>query len=375
MKIGLVFTNDWELFGDGSGDYFEVQHNPLKDMLKVFDRYNAKLSIMAETYQQIKHREHIESNSKFGEIVESWERILQESYKKGHDVQLHIHPQWKESNYSNGEWELGTNWSIGKRDKNEIFEIVNQCSNYLKSVIQEVDSDYNCQVYRAGAYYIEPSENVIKVLKKLNFICDTSVTKGTYVDEYYNYKDANSNIIPWTIGERGVKYVDNTSEFVELPIYSKISIDSEGIKKFFPKVYYKLKFGVNVSDEELEWMKERDKVKSIRYPSSRRAYKKHENKNLAWYFDKILSKNAIQLDYDYIPSSAFVKIIENILNNKELEKYSILPVVASGHVKDMHNTKNIEKILDELTSKFPNQIEFWNISDAAKFTQNNLIRN
>ena len=66
MKIGLVFTNDWELFGDGSGDYFEVQHNPLKDLLKVFDKYNAKLSIMAETFQQLKHREHIESNLKFG---------------------------------------------------------------------------------------------------------------------------------------------------------------------------------------------------------------------------------------------------------------------------------------------------------------------
>lgn len=374
MKIGLVFTNDWELFGDGSGDYFEVQHNPLLDLLNVFEKHGAKLSIMAETYQQIKHKEHINENPKFKEITEAWESVLKESYSKGHDVQLHIHPQWKESKLVDGEWILGTNWSIGRRNEDEIYDIIKECNDYLESVIQNVNTDYNCNVYRAGAYYIEPSEKVLETLRKLKFECDTSVTKGTFVENYYDYRDAFSNIIPWKIGNKGVKYVDNNSDMIELPIYSNISIDSEGIKKFFPKLYYKFKFGVSIADSELDWMNERDRIKSIRYPSSRRAYKKHENKNLSWYLNKIISKNAIQLDYDYIPSSAFVKIIGNIINNSKLKKYDFLPVIASGHVKDMHNTENIESILSSLNKLYPNQIEYLKISEAVEKTKEQIIR-
>ena len=44
MKIGLVLTNDWELFGDGSGDYYELQYKPLEDLLKILKEYEAKIT-------------------------------------------------------------------------------------------------------------------------------------------------------------------------------------------------------------------------------------------------------------------------------------------------------------------------------------------
>ncbi len=377
MKLALIFTNDWELYGDGSGDYFEVQHQPLIDLISLMNGYGAKLSIMAEIFQQIKHEELSSTNPDFKKITEAWKDILRESYTKGHDVQLHIHPQWNEAKLENNEWVLGDNWSIGKRSKEQIEAFIQMGKSYLESTLQEVDSNYKCEVYRAGAYYIEPSNNVIDTLKKNEFICDTSVTKGTYVDNYYDYRKAYSNLLPWSIGNEGVtKKVENSS-LIEIPINSAISLDSEAFKKFLPDFYYKLKFGVSLTEAEKSWMRERDKVKSVRYPVSRRAYKKHENKNISWYVNKIFSVNAIQLDYDYVPSSVFVKILKNILSDKQIAKYKnkdiIIPVVASGHVKDMHNTDNVKRILEGIKNELSDKVEFWTISEAAKYAKENLI--
>lgn len=377
MKLALVFTNDWELFGDGSGEYYEIQHNPLQDLTKLLGQYGAKITIMAEVFQQLKHIEFSDSNTNFKKITESWEKILQDSYSEGHDVQLHLHPQWNEAKYENNEWSLGDNWSIGKRPKEQIERFIQIGKSYLESVISKVDGSYNCNCFRAGAYYIEPSSEVIKTLKQNNFISDTSVTKGTYVDSYYDYRGAYSNILPWNIDEKGVNIKSDSTGLIELPIHSAISTDSEVIKKFLPELYYKLRFGVSITKAEMDWMKERDRIKSLRYPTSRRAYKKHENKNLNWYFNKILSKNAVQLDYDYVPATAFVKMLENIFNDKSLKKYrdtdTVIPIIASGHVKDMHNTDNVKGILEGIDNKLKDKIVYLKLSEAAELANRNLI--
>lgn len=377
MKLALVFTNDWELFGDGSGDYFEIQHNPLLELTALMRQYGAKLTVMAEVFQQLKHIEFSESNKSFKNITDSWEKIIQETYSSGNDVQLHVHPQWNEAKYENNEWGLGDNWSIGKRPKDQIEKFVKESKSYLESVIRKVDENYTCNCFRAGAYYIEPSANVIDVLNSNNFICDTSVTKGTYVDSYYDYRKAYSNILPWGIGSEGVTQKSDNYILTELPIHSAISIDSEAFKKFVPNLYYKLRFGINPSKSEFEWMKQRDAIKSVRYPASRRAYKKHENKNFSWYVNKILSKNAIQLDYDYVPASAFVKMLENILEDKSLKKYRatdiVIPVIASGHVKDMHNTDNVKRILEGIENKLKDKVVYMKLSEAVVSANKNLI--
>lgn len=377
MKLALIFTNDWELFGDGSGDYYEIQHQPLVELTSLMNDYGAKLTIMAEVFQQLKHIEFTDKNKSFKSITDSWEKVLQDSYLSGHDIQLHLHPQWNEAKYINNEWLLGDNWSIGKRPKAQIEKFITDGKLYLENVIRKVDEDYQCNCFRAGAYYIEPSTNVIEELSLNNFVCDTSVTKGTYVDSYYDYRKAYSNILPWGIGTEGVTKKSNEPKMMEIPIYSAISIDSEAFKKFVPNLYYKLRFGVSPSNSELQWMKQRDTIKSIRYPSSRRAYKKHENKNLSWYINKILSKNAIQLDYDYVPASIFVKMLENIFNDKSLKKYRssdiVIPIVAIGHVKDMHNTDNVKGILEGIDKKLKDKVVYLKLSEAVESAKLNLI--
>ena len=105
MKIALVLTNDWELFGDGSGSYYEVQHKPLAELLPLLSAYDAKITLMAEVMQQFSHQSIAAENPEAKEISNSWENIIRDAAVRGHDVQLHLHPQWQGAKYTGSKWQ------------------------------------------------------------------------------------------------------------------------------------------------------------------------------------------------------------------------------------------------------------------------------
>jgi len=370
MKVALVLTNDWELFGDGSGDYYDIQHNPSLDLLNVLSEFDAKMTLFAEVGQQWGYKSIIDKNKYASKIVTDWEDLIRKYYKAGHDIQLHIHPQWLDGKYQNNQWTLDdTKWSIGKLPKDKKFDYLNRGKQYLEYTIRKIDDNYQCNSFRAGAYYIEPSSQVIELLEKLGFTADSSVTKGRIVSSYYDYTNAPDNLIPWRIKE-SVAINNPNGKIIEYPIYSHFTLDSEVLRKFLPSLYFKWKFGKSPTSQETHWAIERDRIKEARYPRDRRAYKKNEVRHFWWYVSKFISKNPIQLDYDYLPATAFVEIIKKIINNKKYYKYYdagiTLPIIATGHIKDAHTNDNLKWILEKLKNELVEDVEFWTMKDAIK---------
>src|SRR5205085_11677663 len=54
--IYLVFTDDWELRGDGSGDIERIQFGPMRRLLEVFEKHGMRCTFMAEMMQQLTFR-------------------------------------------------------------------------------------------------------------------------------------------------------------------------------------------------------------------------------------------------------------------------------------------------------------------------------
>ena len=355
--IDLVFTNDWELFGDGSGDYYEVQHKPTENLLGLLERTQAGVSFFVEIGQLITFKNS--GIEKYQKIADDCEKLITQIYSnKLNDVCLHIHPQWFFADFDGNYWKLPEDkWSIGKLNIDKQEELIKLGKEYLEGVLK--DYKFKCEVFRAGAYYIEPSVNIIDILEQNDFKADSSVTLGRKVDGYYNFLDAVDNIGPWNVSDKSIKYEGNR-KLKEFPIYSKMIIYSEVLNKFMPKIANKFHYGVSLPKDELDWIKERDEVKEKRYPRARRPYKKIENKDFYWYVNKFFSKQYIQLDYDYLPATAFIKVLETCL-----KKYSNIdvPVIASGHIKDTHTNYNLEKIIDILNKDFKNQIKITNFKN------------
>ncbi len=387
MRIGLILSNDWEVFGDGSGDYFQVQHEPLEQCLEITKKHGAFMTVFAEVGQQLwGFRSRAEEDSHSAKVAEAWEEILKKTLEYGGDVQLHLHPQWTDSTYADGRWDLNYDrWAIGRMKKEDVREVLKRGKEYLESLLREAKPDYSCHSFRAGAYCIQPSGTVLDVLRELDFRSDTSVTKGYFDASFYDYRDAFSNFLPWTIGN-DVRYAAKSAQrdqILEFPIYSFSMVDSMGLRATLgndraKNLAYKMNFGVPYREEDKAWFKERDRIRAERYPAANRPMQQstsHKLKGLLASKEGILSIAAwptkVQLDYDYLPANVFVKGIEKVKDQKWWRKHQdsdlIIPIMASGHVKNMHNADNLDRILTLARETFGDQLVFWTPDDAVKY--------
>jgi hypothetical protein len=373
MKLGLILSNDWELFGDGSGNYFDVQHQPLKALLQTVEEHGASLTVMAEVAQQWAHQRLATHDNWAREVVDAWEAILQETVQRGSDVQLHLHPQWFHARYEQHAWHVNFDqWAIGDLDPTRIETVLREGKAYLERLLQPVNPDYACIAFRAGAYCIEPSQEVIARLQQAGFLCDSSVTKGLYHPQYYDYRDAYSNVMPWFVSAKSIKYRNHRDRgLLEIPIYSHPSIDLPLFRKFIsPWLFYRLCFGVSLSKRELAWLTTKNKMLFKQYPMLQRKTIQRHITSVKWLLSKVVARNAVQLDYDSLPAKVFVKCLTDIYESQSTvreHEERILPIMASGHVKAAPNCENMQRILDQIHATLNDKVVYWTLRDAVRY--------
>src|ERR1700693_2803868 len=112
--IHLALTHDWELRGDGSGDIEEIQFAPLRRLLEIYAQVGLRTTILPDVMQQMAFRRCESSHPELRTAADSWDQHLREAFLQGHDVQLHLHPQWLNARYEEGRWHPNGDWSILK---------------------------------------------------------------------------------------------------------------------------------------------------------------------------------------------------------------------------------------------------------------------
>src|SRR6187402_3614273 len=102
--LKAVFTLDYEIHGNGDGCPRELIVEPTRRMLDQFDRFGAKLTIMADVAEILKFKEYKE---RFGRDDYHYDAIadqLKDAIQRGHDVQLHLHASYSNAWHENGRW-------------------------------------------------------------------------------------------------------------------------------------------------------------------------------------------------------------------------------------------------------------------------------
>src|SRR5438067_5427576 len=110
--IYLALTDDWELRGDGSGDIAGIQFQPMRELLRIFDRHGARSTFLVEVMQQLTFRAEQDHFPQLKPLADAWDEHVRDALRRGHDVQLHVHPQWSEAVFENSGWRLGGDWSL-----------------------------------------------------------------------------------------------------------------------------------------------------------------------------------------------------------------------------------------------------------------------
>ena len=88
-----------------------IQFGALRLLLDVYEAHGLRASINAEVLEQLAHRREAAHNASFGQLADEWEEAVGDVYRRGHDVGLHIHPQWSDASFDGG-WKLRGSWQL-----------------------------------------------------------------------------------------------------------------------------------------------------------------------------------------------------------------------------------------------------------------------
>jgi hypothetical protein len=298
--------------------------------------------------------------------------MLKDTVRRNFDVQLHLHPQWLNAKYINQQWQVSLDdWSIAGLPPSTLNVVLKEAKRYLDDLLRPVCPSYECLAFRAGAYCIEPSKHVMKALLETGIICDSSVTKGMCNPLFFDYRDAFSHFMPWIANSEDVKYrSDRASGLLEMPICSHATLDSPILRKLVsPQLFYWLFLGVRISQNDRKWLARQRESMSQNYPLGKRPFVKDKIKSMKWIASNLLSKTAIPLDYDCLPPKVFVKCLHAVLEKCRtvgLEGVTV-PVVASGHTKNMHSPENIGRILQAVKTSLHGQVVYWTLREAIQY--------
>jgi hypothetical protein len=198
--IYLALTHDWELRGDGSGDIEEIQFAPLRRLLEIYAKFGARTTILPDLMQQIRFRRLEAAHPELKPLADSWDEHVREASRRGHDIQLHLHPHWGNAKYQDGRWQLGDDWSILNYDRDTAYAMLADGKAYLENLLQPIDSNYRCLAFRAGALAAAPSDYLFKSLVSLGIKLDVSIAGGVFVDNQIlqlDYRNCEETFLPF----------------------------------------------------------------------------------------------------------------------------------------------------------------------------------
>ena len=365
--IHVIITLDYEIFGDGLGDVKKHMIEPTNKLLYICDKYGAKLTIMFEIGEYWAFK-NAEENNKL-DLDYSPSKLMagqaKNAIERGHDVQLHLHPQWIGANYENGYWNLNLDfWRLpnlpnGLGIKEDFFSITGALykgKRDLEELLKPINPEYECIAFRAGGWCIQPEKDIIKAMKKVGILADTSVFEGGYVNNraYYDFRDVVKNYGYWWTKEDNIcQRGEKGKNIIEIPIYS---LSRPLISNF---KWTMLRVMLRISKEDKKSNNQAKQEKSINYKKILKNLFK--NYPLKWDFCKLSYKDM----YKFLTEA----VKKECLSNEKLE----IPLVMIGHSKDFFNDKNFEKFLNEVDESISKKfVKFYTFSSVIKNIRSDL---
>lgn len=348
----LCLTLDYELFGSGRGDVFTHIIEPTNQLLAICCKYGIKLTIFFEVVEYWKLKETYESGNTMGysrNPAEAMECQIKKAHQLGHDIQLHIHPQWIDAEYKNGEWILNMDyWRLPEvpDQANEdismgLAELIRKGKEELEAMLQPINPNYKCNVLRAGGYNIDPSERLLKILKENDFIADSSVYYGGKAEgklSNYDYSMIKADVPFWFANGSLLSKQTKQNDFLELPVYAKTirritKYDSVRVRSALKNKANSIEKFKNNSAKKSKW-------ETIRY---------------------LFNKEAVTWDFCLFSKSKMRKFMRSAKQVAQKSGFSFHPFVLVGHPKDFYYPNAIDYLARKSKKK---KIEFFTISEV-----------
>jgi hypothetical protein len=308
--IELVFTLDYEIYGNGVGSLRELLYEPAETLKAVFDKRNARLVVFVEAAEL----EILEANGADGDI-ELVKQQVRDFHRDGFEIGLHLHPQWYNARLEKGSWLLDySEYNLCSLPRARIIEIVDRSIAYLRGVLKE--TDFTPVSFRAGNWLFQPTQTVASVLADRGIRVDSSVFKGGLQHQHgLDYRRALDNGAYWNFSS-DVNLADPGGGMLEVPIQARMV------------PFWKMLTRKRVS------LQRKNPVAGggIR-------------ERLARLMDSLRFRYPLKLDYCRMTLSEMAGMVEHAIAEGRKDPATFRPIVAIGHTKDLVDVGAVESFL------------------------------
>lgn len=329
---------------------------PTQRLLALCDAHGAKLSIMFEVgeYWAMKQAEEAGSLRLGYSPSREIEEQLKDAVGRGHDVQLHLHPQWIGAAFEGNRWRLHpeqrqiSDLPNGLGSEDDPFSIVGALSrgkHTLESMIRAQRPEYECLVYREAMFWGQPSELLVTGLKRVGLAGDSSVVKGLYETNPVptDYRQAESASGYWWTRADEISLRGPTGEhIVEFPVWSRMRLYASNFKGTKLRVSLKRRCVERASANGhgmMEARKSRDSLGTI--------------------LRKLGSFQPMKYDFCKLSARDMIRGLRQAVEDHEgVENGLGTPLVMLGHSKDFWNDRNLAAFLEFVRAECAGSVRF-----------------
>src|ERR1019366_7879677 len=307
--IDFIFTLDYEIYGNGTGSLTELVYEPAENLRRLFDKWNARFVAFVEVAEFEKIDQYRADSA-----IDLVQRQIFDLHRDGHEIALHLHPQWSHARYAQGLWHLdAAEYNLCTLSRERISEIVEGSLDYLRSLVQ--DPGFTPLAFRAGNWLFQPTRTAASVLAKNGIRVDSSVFKGGAQRSHrLDYRPAMANGDYWLFSDN-VNEPNEEGPWIEFPIYTEMVP--------FWRMSTGKRLGMNgglgmagqSTSRKLNRMRD---LARFRYP--------------------------LKLDFCRMTLRELTSMVDNIVRTNHQEG-SCLPVVAIGHTKDLVDLHTVDALL------------------------------
>jgi len=225
--MDVLLTLDYEMCnGLDSGTVQNCLITPTEELLKVLDKYNFKATFFVDTCFLIRLKQLKDS---YPELEKDWDLItnqISRLAKEGHDIELHLHPNWYNATYIEGKWHsIMDDYKLSDMSPEVVDSMFSEGINLLESLTRQ-----KVVAFRAGAYCLQTLKNYPDIFRKHGIKIDSSVNRyhstKTEKWEWYDYmnipskykyhfcndvcvEDSNGDLIEVSIPSHNISFVNN----------------------------------------------------------------------------------------------------------------------------------------------------------------------
>jgi hypothetical protein len=343
--IYLAFVDDWEVRGNGTGDPRVLQFEPMRKLVKIFNNHGIRGSFNAEVMQQLAHRSQQERFPELKVIADEWEHVVMETFRQGHDIQLHVHPQWLGANYQgHGNWKLDGDWSILNYPPQQIRAMLVSGKRYLETLLRQIDPVYTCVSFRAGSWCIAPSDSLLPILSELGFVFDMSIVAGIRYDTpqvKLDYAPCQEPFLPYYPDMRDARRVSRSVEpIVCIPTNTfpspRGALASAALRKIIRKLGKRDTVTISVASRGRSGSEWTNKSESGALGTARKLLKRY-----------ILGQTEIA-DLAQMDFAMMRQMMLHIRRRAARSGLACVPVILENHTKDIRDFSDIERFVADV---------------------------